>query len=651
MARRLTTVILLVLYTCLVGISLFGSTAEAARGDGYFVYGQGTTTAPRYRSWTNSTNTLGSELAGVAAAATIRHIITESAPTRNELITGVQATSGTLYIQRWNGTAWSNEWNVTVGDGNLPKFDIAYERKSGRAIVFYSANVATTNEIRYRIWNGATWSAAQNFDPVRTSAAVYGIQAASQKASNGIGLVWGDTAFDLSATYWDGDTSAFTAEPGAALSTDLSRISAGAALTNQAFDVAFENTSDEMLVAWGNDTVLDLQYITRGAGAGGAWGTASTQTSLVEEPTDVQLISEPWSNYIAYVNASDNGADGDAAMWSGTAWGNVSNYDTALDTVAAGTKNISGAWVQNGTQSRFVLIYDDNNAAGIDWTVFNKNTGAWAVQTDYTTAPAPANNNDLMLRMYSNTFSSNEAIAVIIDGAQDLFIKKLTFDGTNLTWTGVEGGTSPETSISSASGLAADFAYSRYTAPNTLGVDIVDATGASVANPSVAFASLVTSFTCQANTATLGTASQKFRISNGTANELWTLSIAATGGVTANWSNGSTGQFDYNDSGGSPVGCGDGGDTDSLPGQLSVDASGSTITTLQHDCSVSGISKGSLAAFSQGVTDAVTLANTSSSAIKNCDYEMTTVNLSQQVPAERPTGNYSINMTITVTAN
>ena len=634
-----------------VTIVLCINTSTAARGDGFLMYGEGAVATPRYRTWTNATNTLGAEQTGVAAAASIRHVIIEPAPSRNEQLAGIQTTGGVLYIQRWNGTAWSNEWNVTVGNGNLPKYDIAYERKSGRAIVFYSSNAVSPNEILYRTWDGSAWSGAQNFDPIRTAAAVYAIKATSQKASNGIGLAWGDTAFDLSATYWDGDTSTFSAEPAAALSTNLSRIAAGAVLTNQSFDIAFENISNEMLIAWGNDTVAGLQYVTRGSGAGGGWGTISTQATLPEEPTDMQLVSEPYSDYVAYVNATDNGTDGDAAMWTGGAWANVSNYDTALDTIAAGTKNVTGAWLQSGVQSRFVLIYDDNNNAGIDWTVFNKNASTWALQGDYNVVPRPASNNDLMLRMYTNLFSPDQAMAIIIDGAQDLFMKKLTFNGTTLTWAGAEGGASPEATISVANGLAADFTYSRYITPATLGVDIVNASGASVASPSIAFSALTTSFTCQSNSATLGTASERMRISNGTANELWTLSIAATGGVTANWSNGSTGQYDFNDTAGSPPGCSDGADTDSLPGRMSIDPSTVNVSSLQYDCSAAGVSKGSLAGFSQGVTDALTIATTSSSAIDNCDYDITDVTISQQVPAERPPGNYTINMTITVTAN
>lgn len=649
MRRRLAIISVLVV----VCAALASNTpAYAVRGDGYMVYGEGAVTTPRYRTWTNASNTLGAEQTGIAAAATIRHTITRQAPTRNELIAGIQTTGGTLFIQRWNGTVWSNEWSVAVGNNSLPRFDIAYERKSGRAIVFYTANVATTNEIQYRTWDGSVWSGPQNYNPIRTSGIVDSIKAVSQKASNYIAIAWGDRNFDLSANFWNGDTSTFVGEPAAALSTSLSKVGAAASLTNQSFDLTFESASNELLIAWGNDAVLDLQYATRGAGAGGGWSGVSTDTAFFEEPTDIQLVSEPGTDSVAYINASDNGADGDAGIWNGSTWGNRSNYDTGIDTVAAGTKNVSGAWLISGAQSRFVLTYDDNNNAGVDWVVFNKNTPGWTVQTDYATAPVPASSNDFMHRIYTNPFTYNQAMLLVIDGNSDLFTKKLSFDGTNLTWASVEpGGLSPEATISVTNGLAADFAFSRYITPATLGVDMIDANGGSVGSPSIVFPATTTSFSCLTNNATLGSGAQKIRVSNGTANELWTLSIAATGGVLSNWTNGSTGQYDFNDATGAPAGCSDGADADALPGQLSIDGSGSTVAVPLYDCDASGVSKGSLAAFSEGTLDSLTIATTSSAAINNCDYDITGVALSQQVPAERPAGNYSLNLTLTVTAN
>ena len=346
-------------------------------------------------------------------------------------------------------------------------------------------------------------------------------------------------------------------------------------------------------------------------------------------------------------------SDAEAAVWNGSAWSSRSNYDLTADTVAAGSKNTASTWLINGTQSRYVVIYDDNNAAGVDYIYFNKNTTTWTTNpADFTTAPAPDSGNDRMLRMSTNPFDLSQAMAIIVDNASDLFTKKLTFDGTNLTWSSVEpGGASPELTVSSITGLAADFVYYRFISSSSLGVDIVDANNSPVGSPTVAFSALNTAFSCQTSTGTLGSSSAKIRIDNGTANELWTLTIAATSGATTNWSNGGTGQYDFNDASGSPAGCADGGDADSLAGQLSFDASGSTVTAADHDCDTSGVTKGSSASFTQGTQDSLTLLNTSSSAIKNCIYDATGISTSQQVPPETPTGSYSIGMTLTITAN
>lgn len=196
------------------------------------------------------------------------------------------------------------------------------------------------------------------------------------------------------------------------------------------------------------------------------------------------------------------------------------------------------------------------------------------------------------------------------------------------------------------------YRYAAWRAPSTgsLTADIVDGSGASVASPSVDFASINTSLACQANSGTFGTASQKLRVNNSTTNGYWTLAIAATGGSTASWSNG-TNSYDFNDSNGAPAGCSDGGDTDSLAGQLSIDPSAGTLTP-QASCSSSGITKGSASAFNQGIVDSITLLSAAGSQT-NCYYDLTGVSLSQQLPAETPANAapYTINLTITVTAS
>ncbi len=650
--RALTRFVLCVSCSIFAGLLVVAAThphaTAVAQGDGMMVYGEGVVTTPRTRTWTQASGSWSAETSGPTAAATIRSVIIKASPKRDEMIAGIQTTGGVLYIQRWNGTTWSNEWNVTVGNG-MPRFDIAYERLSGEAVVVYSGNVATTNELRYRVWSGASWTAATNLDTVRTSGVVHTLRLESQGVnSDAIGIVWADANLDVSANYWNGATNAWSGEPAAALSTSVAVVGTSTTPTNWAFDVAFESQSGDMLVAWGNNTVQDLLYVTRAAGAVGAWGSVTTNTAAPEEPTDLDLSSDPNSDYIAYANISDNTAGADAGTWTGSAWNAFSNFDTAIGTVAVTTNNISVSWVRSGVQDRAVVVYEDALAAGIDWLFYDKNTNAWsATQTDFTTAPTPVTDMK-SVRQVTNPFNTAQAMVVVVDSASDVFAKRLTFDGTNFSWSSSEGASALETSGSSITGIGADFDYARYI-PGPLTVDIVDAGGSPVTSPAVTMNNTSVSLNCQAVAGIFGTASQKIRVSNGTATPGWTLTAAATAGNTITWSSG-TEQYDYNDSSGAPAGCSDGGDADIQAGQLGFDPTSAGIAP-QSGCTSTGINVGSAAVFTQGTIDNLTLATASSGAGTGCYWDMTGIAASQQLPAEKGAGNYTINITLTVTAN
>lgn len=184
-------------------------------------------------------------------------------------------------------------------------------------------------------------------------------------------------------------------------------------------------------------------------------------------------------------------------------------------------------------------------------------------------------------------------------------------------------------------------------ATGTLTTDIVDAGGSSVGSPSVSMSTGTVSFSCGSTSATLGVSAQRIRVTNTTASAPWTLSIAATSGATSTWTTGAI-TFDFNDS--TSSGCGDGGDADSRPGQLSISPSGGTITP-QGGCSSTGVTLGSNTAFLQGTTDSITLATASGSAQTNCYWEFTDIALSQTIPAEQAAGTYTLSMTVTVVAS
>lgn len=191
----------------------------------------------------------------------------------------------------------------------------------------------------------------------------------------------------------------------------------------------------------------------------------------------------------------------------------------------------------------------------------------------------------------------------------------------------------------------------------TLVTDIRDASRASVASPAVAMSATTFSFDCLSGasrpTGTFGTNAERIYVDNpGAANNGWTLTLAATGGATDSWDNvGVTEQYDFNDPGGAPAGCADGGDTDTLVGQLSVDpATSGVISTDCSTCTANNITLGSASAFDEGTTDSITLLNAAAASDDTGRWYLTGVDIDQTIPAEQPNDSYSINMTLTVTA-
>ncbi len=183
-------------------------------------------------------------------------------------------------------------------------------------------------------------------------------------------------------------------------------------------------------------------------------------------------------------------------------------------------------------------------------------------------------------------------------------------------------------------------------AAGTLSADIVDAGGTPISAPSIAMGSMALSFTYQTTNGTFGASAQKIRVDNTTGNAQWSLSLAATAGPTAFW-HGTPADYDFNDP---TANAGDGGDADSLGGQMIINPSVATITP-KSGCTNTGLTLGSSASYSQGVTDSITLLSSGSSAGTNCYWDTTGITVSQTVPKEQPAASdYNINMTLTVTA-
>jgi len=176
----------------------------------------------------------------------------------------------------------------------------------------------------------------------------------------------------------------------------------------------------------------------------------------------------------------------------------------------------------------------------------------------------------------------------------------------------------------------------------TKSVDIVDDSGNSVVSPSVSFGALTFSFDTQDGSGVLGTSSERIRTYNPTSSEIWSVNLAGSAD-TASWTDGGTNSYDFNDGSGYT----DGGDADSVGGQMTVDPSTGTLAGVSG-CATTNVTKGVSESFSQGTVDSIDLMSAAAGAPTFCRWDLTGVALTQKIPASQSAASYSISMVMTI---
>lgn len=198
--------------------------------------------------------------------------------------------------------------------------------------------------------------------------------------------------------------------------------------------------------------------------------------------------------------------------------------------------------------------------------------------------------------------------------------------------------------ISAVIVLASDSTQMSQSITGAMDVAIVDSNGDAVTSPNVAFPSKSWSAVYQTSSATLGTSSERIRLTNPSGStDTWSLNIAATSGSTAVWTNGAN-TYDYNDS---TASAGDGADTDSVGGQMTIDPSAGTIAGV-GGTATTNVSKGTSDSFVEGSVSSIDLMSAAAGSPKPGQWDLTGVSVSQTIPAYQAVGSYFISMTLTI---
>ncbi|MHB0977671.1 MAG: cytochrome c3 family protein [Candidatus Aquicultorales bacterium] len=407
--------------------------------------------------WDEGTASWGAPVNGLPANTTVNYVINKASPTKLENIVGILTTDAgggsRLYVQRWNGSTWINEWNVGTAASALASrrsYDIAYEESSGDAVLVYSDG---TKDPKYRVYDAGTqsWSAQQVITSNRTSGSVWWVELEARPNSQEIALAWEDGNGDLNAYIWNG--SSWGTEPGSTLENNVAY--AASAGDSKAFDLAYENNGDLLLVfGWNNNTNnrLAARYVVKPADAG--WGTVQDFATWADEATVVDLAAEPGGNRIIAVTADSKTQDLQYGVWTGTGWTNlVQNGDTSMNNGGWQQMPIQAGWALTGGVAKAIIVYNDVDSGVINWKSWNGAT--WINETDWRVSPSNLGNSRAI--EIDRQPGENKLMVTVQDVSQDIWAK--TYDGSS--WVDTEGGAAIDTAASSVY-FPFDFEYDRF---------------------------------------------------------------------------------------------------------------------------------------------------------------------------------------------
>ncbi len=312
------------------------------------------TTTPQVSAWDGSA---WSPAAGTAPVGQWRMAQAARAETRDELLAvSIDTADDVHLLQRIDGS-WADAFGAplaTAASSAWSGVDVAYESGSDDAVVVWNNGNVGTTSLSYRVWDGNAWSAVGTITTPVTGVFEQLHLAASPRSDQMVLVASNESSQDV-AVVWDGS----------AWGHDLT-LDAGSGNVRGDVNVAYESTSGRAMVVY-----------AQGAGSAGDdvryrfWnGTSWTAQASLGEPGGligaddtprwVVVASDPGTNRIA-MGVVTEGADTWLAVWSGTAWANL----TVASTISAviDTPNVGVAFESQSGQA-LATYGEAGNTAG-----------------------------------------------------------------------------------------------------------------------------------------------------------------------------------------------------------------------------------------------------------------------------------------------
>ncbi len=362
MRQKNKTIFLLFIFSTVFLYLAFFLFIKAAKADtsGMVIYGKTGTKEPAYKIWDGAS--FGTEAFANTTDSGIRWGLLQGIPRlRNEKIMAtVAGGSNTLYVQRWNGTSWSQEWNVNLTAATNRNFTIAYEQISGNALVIYGDN---TTQIKYRKWDGSTWtgelSAGTILDDIPVFVQAVGRPPWVNHKVNDIVVMVTTNAGSLYAMRWNngvwGDQIKMTTNP--------------AQITSDVASAVYETQTGQIMVIWGaaDKTIRYRKFTDSWQAEAIAYSDLSANASWLKAGADRLYDSNR-----ASIIWNDAGPQIQFGLWNGSNW---ETRPAGVDTGNIDKRNLDTVWEKHTGKAMFVFSTKTPNGKALSWRTWTVSDG------------------------------------------------------------------------------------------------------------------------------------------------------------------------------------------------------------------------------------------------------------------------------------
>jgi hypothetical protein len=342
-----------------VSFEAAGSGGGGGAGAAMIAYGLNGQSAPRYRVLTDGA--WGAAAVANSVGSTPQWLVLRAAPDGERFALATLDNDVDVEVQFWDGSAWGAVYQATsdAGDKSTRVFDLAFEQSSGDALLVYRES--GTNSVRYRTYDGSSWSAEQSIsltgdsppDWLRLVSRPGGDEMILTVAHDGdelaaVAAVWNGSSFGDIVTLLDEDGSS------------QGEFVAGAWESMSGDGIAVVRDDD--------DSPRRRSFVAD------AWTGAAAVPAVGADPRWIRLYRAPASDDMLMVSLDDD-LDLNANNWSGSAWGANVQLESGMPTDSA--RHFDLAWEAGG--ARAILAYGDSGSNVLKYRTWNGS--AWTAES------------------------------------------------------------------------------------------------------------------------------------------------------------------------------------------------------------------------------------------------------------------------------